>query len=298
MSEQAFDSYPGLCHAVSPSEASPLELLDVSYDMTSEQQTLPGPVCGSVDTNNEFSAFQAMLLDASKGVTEGMDAEYKCLMQQCQRFLVGMGWLRGDESFYSNQPHHDAPTFIIAWIMNAYPPSSPVYYHCLKTDENDVDSGRYDSITLKGTSKPPSEEQGTYGHAQKMRAAMTYAFGRLHGLGDMPWHQSEVPGNSTMLGNPSMSVQVSSYMCALWHCKVQAGEVTISARAITSEILSQLYHFNHLPDNWTIHPYQPGTRRPCDPNHHGQDDRLADWGGARAHRLLQAAYTIAFICLL
>ncbi|KAI5981094.1 hypothetical protein F5J12DRAFT_325975 [Pisolithus orientalis] len=41
------------------SEASPLELLDVSYDMTSEQQTLPGPVCGSVDTNNEFSAFQA-----------------------------------------------------------------------------------------------------------------------------------------------------------------------------------------------------------------------------------------------
>lgn len=91
--------------------------------MTSEQQTLPGPICGSVDTNNEFSAFQATLLDASKGVTEGTDAEYKRLMQQCQRFLVGMGWLRGDESFYSNQPHRDAPTFIIAWIMNAYPPS-------------------------------------------------------------------------------------------------------------------------------------------------------------------------------
>ncbi|KAI6006347.1 hypothetical protein F5J12DRAFT_704985, partial [Pisolithus orientalis] len=72
-------------------------------------------------------------------------------------------------------------------------------------------------------------------------------------LGDMPWHQSEV------LGNPSMSVQVSSYMCALQCCKicVQAGEVTISAHTISSEILSQLYHFNHLPDNWTIHPYQP-----------------------------------------
>ncbi|KAI6137807.1 DNA breaking-rejoining enzyme [Pisolithus tinctorius] len=167
-----------------------------------------------------------------------------------------------------------------------------------QTDENDVDSGRCDSIMLKGTSKPPSEERGTYGHVQKMRAAMTYAFGRLHGLGDMPWHQSEVPGNSTMLGNPSMSVQVSSYMCALQRRKVQAGEVAISARAISSEILSQLYHFNHLPDNWTIRPYQPGTRRPRDPNHCGQDDRLADWGGARARCLLQAAYTIAFICLL
>ncbi|KAI6146292.1 hypothetical protein BKA82DRAFT_3980919, partial [Pisolithus tinctorius] len=99
----------------------------------------------------------------------------------------------------------------------------------------------------------------TYGHAQKMRAAMTYAFGQLHGLGDMPWHQSEVLGNSTMLGNPSMSVQVSSYMCALWCHKVQAGEVAISTRCHTPKILSQLYHFNHLPDNWTICPYQPGT---------------------------------------
>ncbi|KAI6146291.1 hypothetical protein BKA82DRAFT_142698 [Pisolithus tinctorius] len=121
MSERAFNSYPGLCHAVSLSKALPLKLLDVSYDMTSKQQTLPSPVCGSINTNNEFSAFQATLLDASKGVTEGMDVEYKHLMQQCQRFLVGMGWLQGDELFYSNQPHRDVLTFIIAWIMNVYP---------------------------------------------------------------------------------------------------------------------------------------------------------------------------------
>lgn len=50
---------------------------------------------------------------------------------------------------------------------------------------------------------------------------MTYAFGRLHGLGDMPWHESEVPGSRAMLGNPSVSVQVSSYMCSLRRRKVR-----------------------------------------------------------------------------
>ncbi|KAG2100526.1 hypothetical protein BD769DRAFT_1509349 [Suillus cothurnatus] len=37
-----------------------------------------------------------------------------------------------------------------------------------------------------------------------------------------------------MLGNPSVSVEVSGYMCSLRHWKVQAGEVAVSARAITS----------------------------------------------------------------
>ncbi|KAF9232477.1 hypothetical protein BU15DRAFT_37458, partial [Melanogaster broomeanus] len=112
------------------------------------------------------------------------------LMQQCQGFLVDMGWLRNGETFFCSTPCREAPTFIVAWIMNA----------C-------------DSITLKGSTKPASVERGTYGHAQKMRAAMTYAFGRLHGLGEMSWHPSEVPGNeSKMLGNPSVSVHVSSYM--------------------------------------------------------------------------------------
>ncbi|KAG2083827.1 hypothetical protein BD769DRAFT_1540563 [Suillus cothurnatus] len=38
-----------------------------------------------------------------------------------------------------------------------------------------------------------------------------------------------------MLGNPSVSVEVSGYMCSLRHWKVcSAGEVAVSARAITS----------------------------------------------------------------
>ncbi|KAF9233222.1 hypothetical protein BU15DRAFT_54200 [Melanogaster broomeanus] len=154
-----------------------------------------------------------------------------------------------------------------------------------------------DSITPKGTTNLASVERGTYGHAQKMRAAVTYAFGRLHGLGDMPWHESEVPGSSRMLGNPSISVQVSTYMSSLCRRKVQAGEVAVSARAITSDSLSKLYHYNHLPQNWSIHPYQPGVR--CrQPSEDPNKGCLDDWGGGRARRLVQAAYTIAFICLL
>lgn len=51
-----------------------------------------------------------------------------------------------------------------------------------------------------------------------MRAAMTYAFGRLHGLGPTPWHSSE-DGAGTE-GNPSVSTQVSSYMLSLRRRKV------------------------------------------------------------------------------
>ena len=66
---------------------------------------------------------------------------------------------------------------------------------------------------------------------------MTYAFGRLHGLGTLPWHESEVTG--AMVGNPSVSDTVSSYMVSLRRRKVRAGETQTSARAIT-QVLFQL----------------------------------------------------------
>ncbi|KAG1745636.1 DNA breaking-rejoining enzyme [Suillus lakei] len=116
---------------------------------------------------------------------------------------------------------------------------------------------RCDSIKLDGTTKPSNQERGTYGHAQKMRVSMTYAFGRLCGLVNMLWHESDIR-RGIMVGNPSISVEVSSYMCSLRRCKVQAGEVANSAWAITSEILLKLYHHNHHPENWTVHPYHPG----------------------------------------
>jgi hypothetical protein len=47
---------------------------------------------------------------------------------------------------------------------------------------------------------------------------MTYAFGRIHGLGSLPWHESESTGR--MVGNPSVSNTVSSYMISLRRRKV------------------------------------------------------------------------------
>jgi hypothetical protein len=76
-----------------------------------------------------------------------------------------------------------------------------------------------DSINLDGSSKSSTKDRGTYGHAQKMQASMTYAFGKLCGLGNMHWHESDA-GDGTMVGNPSISVEVSLFMCSLRRCKV------------------------------------------------------------------------------
>ncbi|KAF9234580.1 hypothetical protein BU15DRAFT_89934 [Melanogaster broomeanus] len=100
-----------------------------------------------------------------------------------------------------------------------------------------------------------------------------------------------------MLGNPSISMQVSTYKCSLCRRKVQAGEVAVSAHAITSDLLSKLYHYNHLLQNWSIHPYQPGVRG-RQPSEGPSEGHLDDWGGGHARRLVQAAYMIAFLCLL
>ncbi|KAG1781376.1 hypothetical protein EV702DRAFT_962702 [Suillus placidus] len=154
--------------------------------------------------------------------------------------------------------------------------------------------GSCDSINLDGTTKLSTQERGTYGHAQKMWASMTYAFGKLNGLGNMPWHESDV--DATLVSNPSISVEVSSFMCSLRRHKVQAGEVAYSARAIMLEILLKLYHHNRLPENWTVQPYQPGERKSIGGS--GTAQSLDHWGGGRVRRLLHAAYTVAFLCML
>lgn len=91
---------------------------------------------------------------------------------------------------------------------------------------------RCDELQLDGTGvKPSGQLRSTYGTALKMRAAMTYAFCRLHGLGNMNW-QRAIDGS--MVGNPSISEEVSRYIVSLHRRKVKAGETTTSARAITA----------------------------------------------------------------
>lgn len=77
-----------------------------------------------------------------------------------------------------------------------------------------------DEINLDGSKKPSTQERSTFGHAQKMRAAMTYAFGRVHGLGNMQWHEDAI--TRRMVGNPSVSDTVSLYMLSLRRRKVSS----------------------------------------------------------------------------
>ncbi|KAJ7887677.1 hypothetical protein B0H14DRAFT_2498272, partial [Mycena olivaceomarginata] len=138
------------------------------------------------------------------------------------QILEGHKLIKQDDKFFTSTPDKLVPLCICAWIMH-------------ECDERNFD----------GTMKPHDQKRDSYNHAQKMRASMTYAFGRLCGLGSLPWHESEVTGR--MVGNPSVSETVATYMTSLRRRKVRAGETATSARAITQETLFKLYHFNHRP---------------------------------------------------
>lgn len=169
-----------------------------------------------------------------------------------------------------------------------------------------------DVVDVDGNPIPKDREVPTYAHAQKMRAAMTYAFGRIQRLGSVPWQES-VSGHTT--GNPSVSEIVSSYMVSLRRRKVlimpscglqpgihilfqvQAGESAVSSRAITpvhtfslinadrhdvaQDIILQLYNFNNSEGRSTIQYRHPNS-----------------WCGPRTRLMIHAACTVALACLL
>jgi hypothetical protein len=84
-----------------------------------------------------FSGLKDVVKNASKGITEGTDAEYKrsehnclsfllvCLlllrtsqMAKCFQFLVAKKLIDGSEPFFSATPSDNAPLLITAWIMD------------------------------------------------------------------------------------------------------------------------------------------------------------------------------------
>ncbi|KAK7033787.1 hypothetical protein R3P38DRAFT_3498502 [Favolaschia claudopus] len=252
---------------------------EIEDDIEGEQQTITFnddsvPVLGSATNNEEDSGedetlaedrdgdvkmddLRAVIKEVSKGVVDSTDAEYK------RYFVCAAGFIEKGNEFFTSTPDPQSAIYIVAWIMNS----------C-------------DDIGLDGKTKDAPAD--SYNHAQKMRAACTYGFGRLNGLGSIPWQKSEFSGK--MIGNPSISEDVSRYMVSLRKKKVRAGEIATSARAITPEILAALYHYNNLPE---VREIKPVTRRkrtePVDPN---------QWGGGRSRLMLHAVYVIAFLCLL
>ncbi|KAK7025742.1 hypothetical protein R3P38DRAFT_3316397 [Favolaschia claudopus] len=210
-------------------ETDPVYAEEIEDDIEAEPETLPQ------DSVYNVSQLWEHLLDASKGVTTETDKEYRRLMDQCVKFLKANKLIKEEDKFFSKSPSELAPVCICSWIMH-------------ECDELDID----------GTEKHHTTFRASYNHAQKMRAAMTYAFGRLYGLGSLPWHESESTGR--MVGNPSVSETV------------RVGEPATSARAITQV------------------PKTNCSRKAIKEPH--------ERGGARARRLLTLAYVLAFLCLL
>ncbi|KDR69544.1 hypothetical protein GALMADRAFT_49901, partial [Galerina marginata CBS 339.88] len=127
---------------------------------------------------------------------------------------------------------------------------------------------RCDSIGLDG--KPVNGPRGSWSHAQKMRASMTYVFGRIYGIGSQHWQRVTLSdGNVRLEGNPSISDRVATYMLDLHRRKVRGGETATSARAITPAIMERLYDFNHIPEYWEIRENHPDK----------SPDDIHRWGG-------------------
>ncbi|KAF9020064.1 hypothetical protein BDZ89DRAFT_1093773 [Hymenopellis radicata] len=169
------------------------------------------------------------------------------LLKQFKTFAVTNRLRGSEEEIFVKNPPKDTPWCIVAWIM----------HEC-------------DEIRLDGTLQPESEVRSSYSHAQKMRAAMTYGFGRYIGLSSkMPWQESAASPD-TYIGNPSVSEPVSSFMLGLGKRKVARGEVPTN--------LLRLYQFNTVA--------------------HSPDDTETNWAGPTTRLLAQAIYTIAFVCLL
>ncbi|KAJ8688803.1 hypothetical protein PTI98_013551 [Pleurotus ostreatus] len=265
MSTTSVNLYPGIQQALSHLSSS--DEIQIEDEMDGEQESFPGDQQLALDGQGLGTELRDVILGASKGVTEGTAAHYERLMAQCKKFAIEKKFVRADGEVFSKAPHRDTPLWIIAWIMDA----------C-------------DVIRLDASPKLSTDTRSSYSHAQKMRAAMTYAFGRVHGLGSLAWHERD---DGTMQGNPSISNQVSAYMLSLRRRKVHAGEAATSARAITQDILKDLYNFNHRPENWEIKQYSPGKRK----NAADQEEEVP-WAGGNTRRLLFAAFTIAYLCLL
>jgi len=85
---------------------------------------------------------------------------------------------------------------------------------------------RCDTIGLDGKPVPLNSPRGSFTHAQKLRASMTYAFGRIYGIGSQAWQRStDVNGKVTKIGNPSISEEVSRYLLSLRRRKVRVGSL-------------------------------------------------------------------------
>ncbi|KAJ7664879.1 PIN domain-like protein [Mycena rosella] len=91
-------------------------------DIEAEGETIPDDAELEEDTETpggfDITKLQENLLEASKGVTNETDKEYKRLMQRCLKFLRGNKLIKESDKFFTNTPNKLVPLCICAWIMH------------------------------------------------------------------------------------------------------------------------------------------------------------------------------------
>ncbi|OQN95707.1 hypothetical protein B0A48_18455 [Cryoendolithus antarcticus] len=219
---------------------------------------------------------------------------YQRLWRQFEAFVLdtiddgAAFWKRG-----VLEPTKETPNLIVLWILNScdFVASEGTK---VRTDnrrrkrkvagfvENDEEGGRPEDGL--GGDEEDVQKGNSYTHACKMRAAASYyyAYEPMRGTG---MFQESSGGN--WIGNPSLSTFVQLYMKSLNRRKVQAGYIAYGVRSVTASQTQRIYVRNE-----TFASMHKLRRLGNDEN--GQ--RL--WAGREERVAMQAAYAIAFLCLL
>ncbi|KII83176.1 hypothetical protein PLICRDRAFT_180671 [Plicaturopsis crispa FD-325 SS-3] len=115
--QQAYATSPafaGVRTAVKSADSTdPIDVGQIQDDIDGEQDCYPPvpPISGA-------RKLEDVMRDASKGVTDATDAEYKRLNKQCTVFMRDQGLIAKDAEFFSSNPITNALLYIAAWIMH------------------------------------------------------------------------------------------------------------------------------------------------------------------------------------
>ncbi|KAJ7434192.1 hypothetical protein B0H11DRAFT_1757965 [Mycena galericulata] len=99
---------------------------EVINDIEGEGETIPDAEQDETNENTSppvvfnISQLQEHLLEASKGVTNETDKEYRRLMRRCLIFLREKGLIKASDEFFTSSPDKLVPLCICAWIMHEY----------------------------------------------------------------------------------------------------------------------------------------------------------------------------------
>lgn len=140
---------------------------------------------------------------------------FACWLEKKNLVMDGM-------SVFTTTPPKEVPELISLWILEAYV-NSIVFYSGWVL----ILLQSCDDLNVDGSMKPHDAPRGSFSYAQKMRASMTYGFGRIGTCGNTPWHQSD---QGEWRGNPSISNQLSRYMVSLRKRKVDTVTTYITAQ--------------------------------------------------------------------